>query len=252
MVWKGDIGSAETFITELNNNINLRFTVQISQTQVAFLDTNIYVSANKLESTLYRKPTAGNATLHALSSHPSHLIRSIPYGEILRLKLICSTNEEFIKCSQDALIRFKARGYNVTILQQASDQAALRTRESLLKVKTRTPETEHTSEVEDVAPWLITTFNRQHRQLRANINKNWSILKTDAVLAPSLPIKPTITFRGAVCMRNQLVKNSLESTSSGTWLQPKKGFLSGPHVGHVSLESTVRIILLHLALKRFR
>ena len=48
---------------------------------------------NKLQATLYWKPTDQRSYLQAKSEHPSVLKRSIAYIEKLRLKTICSIDD---------------------------------------------------------------------------------------------------------------------------------------------------------------
>lgn len=67
-----------------------------SQSNISFLDLVISIDAQgKLDSSLYRKPSAGNTILHAQSSHPVSLVKSIPYSQYLRVKWNCSKDSDF-------------------------------------------------------------------------------------------------------------------------------------------------------------
>ena len=55
---------------------------------------------NKLQTTLYWKPTDQQSYLQTKSEHPSGLKRSIAYIQTLRLKTICSIDDEYKRTAQ--------------------------------------------------------------------------------------------------------------------------------------------------------
>lgn len=111
VIWNGSVASAKEFVDTINNNaLNLKFTADISNESVQFLDVELYIINETIQTRLHRKFTAGNSVLHASSSHPHHLIRSIPYGEFLRIKRICSSGQDLELWQMDAFQRFRARG----------------------------------------------------------------------------------------------------------------------------------------------
>lgn len=168
------------------NDANLRFTSNISQHTVDFLDVRILVKQGKIATTLHRKSAAGNSTLHASSAHLWHIIKNIPYGELLHIRKICSTEEELEKSTQQALSRFKNRGYNEKVLKEAEEKVKGRSRCSLnidKKNTTRAHENKRDEKIEDTTPRFITTFNKQERKVRSILTRNWPILLTDGVLA---------------------------------------------------------------------
>ena len=70
--------------------------MEYSKEQVVFLDVTTYISEhNKIETTLYVKPTDSHGYLDFDSSHPYHNKSSIPYSQFLRVKRNCSQWEEF-------------------------------------------------------------------------------------------------------------------------------------------------------------
>lgn len=67
-----------------------------SQEIILFLYVEIFIKTDMtLRTTLFRKATAGNTILRANSGHPTSLVKSIPYGQYLRLKYNCSSQEDF-------------------------------------------------------------------------------------------------------------------------------------------------------------
>ena len=92
-------GSEEDF-TKFAQNLNtihksIKFDYEISKTSISFLDTCVYIDKNRrLQTTLHIKPTDTHNYLHYKSAHPKHLKNSLPYSQGLRLRRICSGNND--------------------------------------------------------------------------------------------------------------------------------------------------------------
>ena len=97
----------ERFIGFVNSfHPALKFTWEISETSVTFLDINISVQDNKLATSVHFKPTDSHSYLLYSSSHPSHVKDSVPYSQFLRLRRLCSEDSDFnSKC--DEMSNFK-------------------------------------------------------------------------------------------------------------------------------------------------
>ena len=86
----------ERFIGFVNSfHPALKFTWEISETSVTFLDINISVQDNKLATSVHYKPTDSHSYLLYSSSHPSHVKDSISYSQFLRLRRLCSEDSDF-------------------------------------------------------------------------------------------------------------------------------------------------------------
>ena len=73
----------------------LQFTMDIGGRRLHFLDLDIALQDNKLETSKYSKPTDAHIYLNASSSHPRSQIRGIALGVPLRLRRICSQDRDF-------------------------------------------------------------------------------------------------------------------------------------------------------------
>ena len=79
------------FITAVNSfHPALKYTWEISDTSLAFLDIKISIEGNGLCSSVYYKPIDSNSYLLYSSSHPSHVKNSIPFSQFLRLRRLCA------------------------------------------------------------------------------------------------------------------------------------------------------------------
>ena len=87
------IGAISSSREELNRFITyvnffhpaLKYTWEISDTSLAFLDIKVSISGNGLCTSVHYKPTDSHSYLLHSSSHPSHVKNSIPYSQFLRL-----------------------------------------------------------------------------------------------------------------------------------------------------------------------
>lgn len=113
-LWNGSRDLLATFIQLFNkNDYSLSFTMTSYQKHISFLDIEIFIKPNfTLGTTLFQKPKAGNTILKANSGHPSSLVKSIPYGQYLRIKWNCSSQEDFHKQANELKNRLLARGYS--------------------------------------------------------------------------------------------------------------------------------------------
>ena len=75
------------FITSVNSfHPVLKYTWEISETSLAFLDIKVSISGNGLCTSVHYKPTDSHSYLLHSPSHPSHVKNSIPYSQFLGLR----------------------------------------------------------------------------------------------------------------------------------------------------------------------
>ncbi len=118
-----------TIINYVNNFYPaLQFTWEISETSVSFLDILISINGNRLLTSVFYKPTDSHSYLlysyTQLSSHSNHTKRSIPFSQFLRLRRLCSEDEDFHTKSLEMRDFFVQRGYPNSLLDTAFSKAS--------------------------------------------------------------------------------------------------------------------------------
>ena len=89
------------FITSVNSfHPALKYTWEISETSLAFLDIKVSIGGNVLCTSVHYKPTDSHSHLLYSSSHLSHVKNSIPYSQFLRLRRLCSDDSDFSSKSE--------------------------------------------------------------------------------------------------------------------------------------------------------
>ena len=87
--------STEKFLEDLNKfHPNVKFAYEKSKEKINLLDVVIKIKESRIITHLYCKPTYFYQYLHYDSSHVNHIKRSIIFSHMLRLKRICSENND--------------------------------------------------------------------------------------------------------------------------------------------------------------
>ena len=83
MIWTKSEKDLIEFLNELNTkHTSIKFAFKYSRQQIEFLDTLVYIdNNNKLQTTLYKKPTDCQNYLLSKSEHPYSLKNSIAYSQ---------------------------------------------------------------------------------------------------------------------------------------------------------------------------
>ena len=194
-VWKGTEEELKRFLEEINKvHPTIKFDYTYSKDEINFLDLTIYKSEKrKLATKVYKKPTDRQSYLYRSSAHPNHLKKSIPYGQALRLRRICTEESEFEKACTQLTNNLKDRRYKNDEIKTQIDRVKLQPRDALLQYKEKTPL--------DRVPCVV-TYNPRLPNIKEAINKNWDLLKINPTLETVFEKKPVMAFK-----RNQNLKD---------------------------------------------
>ena len=175
----------------------IKFTANWSTKEVIFLDT---LRNGLVETDLHIKPTDTHQYLQTDSCHPRHCKTSIPYGQALRLRKICSEQDNLRKRCDELHTHLFNRGYEKNLLQEEIQRALSIPRETCLKTKEDTEKSSRTPLVVSYHP-LLPSF--------ASITRHLHILHITTGLRTAFPSPPLI----ASC-RPQKFEGSLSSSTA--------------------------------------
>lgn len=151
--------------------------------------------------------------------HPKHLVNSIPYGEMLRLRRICSNEEDLATAQKDSKRRFMEIGYQGEVIDKAIKRSMQLGRTETLMSK----QLEETNQKSSTFRYIM-KYNNQHKPIQKIIQKNWPMVLSDPVIGPMLPQRVSITYSRAPSTRDKIVKTNPEVMERGSWLNMRKGF----------------------------
>ena len=95
LLWNGSLDLLRKFVYFVNTlDPSIKFTVEIGGKSLKFMDLLIFLKNGVLHTTVYSKPTDGHLYLHNDSCHPLSTKLAVETGVALRLRRICSTEED--------------------------------------------------------------------------------------------------------------------------------------------------------------
>ena len=98
---------------------NLQFAVEVGGIELCILDLKLALKDNKIHTTVYSKPTDSHLYLQADSCHHLPSILGIQKGVALRLRRICSTDEEFNNKSKEYKAYLIDRGHKLKNVEKS-------------------------------------------------------------------------------------------------------------------------------------
>ena len=147
----------------------LKYTWEISENSLAFLDIKLSINDNGLSTSVHYKPTDSHNYLLHSSSHPQHVKNAIPFSQFLRLRRLCSDDTDFNKCEEMCQF-FKKRGYPDSAVTTGKHRAQEIDRETALQ----TSQNKETDRI----PFTL-TYHPQNLAIKNVILKNFKILRND-------------------------------------------------------------------------
>ena len=127
------------FLTCASNfHPKLEYIWSISSVKLPFLDMYLMARGDRISTSIYYKETDSHSYLNFTSSHPFNCKSAIPYSQFLRLRVICSEDDDFEETANIMETFFVAHGYPIHFVRDGR-QTATSTRRSTLLTRTGCP-----------------------------------------------------------------------------------------------------------------
>jgi peptide-methionine (R)-S-oxide reductase len=210
MIWNHGKQTLDNFLHHLNScHHSIKFTVETSTTSLPFLDTQVKINQDRsIYTDLYCKPTDAHNYLLFNSSHPKHLMRSLPYSQLLRIRRICTHMEDFDKNAKMIGQHFIRRLYPEDLIIDATLKARRKNRQELLQPN-------HTSqEVNKNRHFVVSPFDPTCDPLRDIINDTWPLLGRTNTTESVYDNRPTFGYRRTSNLKDILVSAKIQSDST--------------------------------------
>ena len=204
IIWQHSREELDKFITQLNSCVNnIKFSHEISDESISFLDIKVIKIQDHLKTTLYSKPTDAHDYILYNSAHPQRCKDSIPYSQFLRVRRICSDIDDFDYNVIKLATYFLRKKYPLELLQNAALLARRKDRLSLLQDKP--PVNDDRNKV-----FLITTYNPNDSTLKDLAFKNWNILGTSSTTTHVFEKRLMLGYRRPKNIRDTLVRAEIQ------------------------------------------
>ena len=139
-LWDTNREEINNFIEHANNyQPTIKFTADISDKEIVFLDTCIYKGArfekeSILDTRTYFKPTETFQYTHFKSCHPPGVKKGFVKGEGLRLLRTNSSEETFVENIRIFKLRLRARGYPNILIDKTLSEVKFSDRKKLSRI----------------------------------------------------------------------------------------------------------------------
>ena len=177
---------------------------------------------NRLETSLFVKPTNLNNYLLFDSAHPYDCKKRLPYGQFLQIRRICSNLQDFKHNCMVKAAQLRQTGYPQTLIRESYAKVRDRPRDELLTYREK-----NMTEAEQKI-YMTITYNSAYDGLRAQVLKTWYLLDWQI---HSLGLH--VGYRRSKSLRDLLVRSKLPS--SGDTVAHVKGTspkCTNPHCRH--------------------
>ena len=194
------------FITAVNSfHPALKYTWEISNTSLAFLDIKGSVEGNGLCTSVHYKPTDSHSYLLYSSSHPSHVKNSIPYSQFLTHFVAFAVRTLIFPLNQRKCAIFST---NVDILPLLFKQAIIAPNKLI--------GSQHYKRLRrKIIIQFTLTFHPHNHAVKSIILKNCKLLQNDPDTGRIISQPPLISFK-----RDKNIGNFLVSSAFKTSEQP--------------------------------
>ena len=176
----------------------LEYTWSISSVKLPFLDMFLIPRDDCVATSIHYKETDSHSYLNFKSSHPFKCKASIPTSQFLRLRRICSEDDDFEEAATTMQSFFVARGYPVQLVQEGRRKAASTPRALLLAGR-------NTNQTGTNRVPMVTTYHPKNTPVCTILSRNYNILTNDNSTRVIFSQPPLKAYRRAKNLRDLLV-----------------------------------------------
>ena len=164
----------------------------------------VKVSDNKISTDLYCKLTDTRQYLDNKSCHPKHVKQSIPYGQALRIRRICDSDEVVEKRLKELTGDFTKRGFKRNVVESQVRKAKRRSKQSLFSGHSG----QRSRNLERIP--LVINFHPALSGVNNIIDSLWPILHASGEMKDLFKEKPIVAFRRPRNLKDELVRSKLK------------------------------------------
>ena len=186
---------------------SLKFTWIISDVQLPFLDLCLKPVSDRLLTSIHYKDTDTHSYLYYTSSHPARCKNSIPYSQFLRLRRICSEDNDFENKSIEMASFFRNRDYPSNVIQRAQERVSAIPRHALISERSDVPDAQPTIP-------LVLTYHPTNALIKNIMTRNFHLLRDDPDTRDIYePVRILCSYRRDTNLRDSLVRSHLNTIS---------------------------------------
>ena len=162
------------------------------------MDLLIRLLAGRISTSIFYKPTDAHAYLDYNSSHSLSTRNNIPFSQFLRLRRLCSDNEDFTTQCSLMVEFFRRRNYPASVLTQSLERAKGIPREAALLPSPCSQEDR---------PIVVIPYHPHNLPIKRILLDNWYLLKNDLNVGEAFTSAPLVAYKRLRNIRDQLIRS---------------------------------------------
>ena len=193
IIFNGSLEEATRFF-EIGNQVHplLKFTYEISESSMVFLDTVIYkgirfTESGVLDTKSYIKPTNSFQFLHRTSAHHKSVFKGFIKGECIRHARNTSSRDILIKELSDFKIQLLKRGYSENETNAIISEICAADRNKFTNKKRK-------NKNKQIPNVLITKYDPRINGIKKKLMKYWSTVMNDEQCKKIFTAEPMVAF----------------------------------------------------------
>ncbi len=133
MLWSGSMEELARFKRLIEHLARpLKFTLNVQQESIPFLDIEFFWDHDHLHHKVYQKPMNRYLYIPYSSNHPPACKTGFIKGELIRYARLCSRETDFLEMKSLLMYRLKNRGYPVRFLRHVMSQVSYESQQGRL------------------------------------------------------------------------------------------------------------------------
>jgi hypothetical protein len=187
------------------NSIHNKIKVELrwDYNKIEFLDTMVIKDRDgSLYTDLYSKPTDKHQYLQFKSSHPNNMKKSLPYGLGIRIRRICSKENDYKRRRQELKMQLRKRGYSGKFIESQLTKVDRLDRRDLLKYRQK-------QNKQDTRVPLVVTFKQQLPNISEIVRKHMKTLYKSEKMQRVFSSPPIVSYRRDTNIGDILVHGKL-------------------------------------------
>ena len=213
----------------------IKYTYHLSDIETSFMDLLIRLSAGRISTSIFYKPTDAHSYLDYNSSHSLSTRNSIPFSQFLRLRRLCMDDEDFASQCSLMVEFFRRRNYPASVLQHSLERAKSIPRQAALLPSPCSQEDR---------PIVVIPYHPHNLPIKGILLDNWYLLKNDPVVGEAFTSVPLVAYKRLSNIKDQLVRSrfrtppvNVTQSAPGTHPCTKQGCRACPFL---DTDTTVR------------
>ncbi|PIK37099.1 hypothetical protein BSL78_26069 [Apostichopus japonicus] len=210
LLYDGTHQELEHLVKRLNEiHRFLKFTVEISNTEVTYLDLKIFKGTRfetngLLDTKVHTKPTETFQYLDRNSAHPLATFKGFIKGEILRYARLCNNETDFLEKKNAFTEKLLLRNYKKEEIATATKGIKFENRRQYLTTNPKQKEPPLVFKL-TYTPHIKTTH------LKKALLKHWHLISQHAELSKLFPKEPILAYKRAQNLKDLLVNSRFRS-----------------------------------------